>query len=80
MTVRLKKRGGGRAAKRAALSDVSENITPYIQRNVPYYEVLDEEGFRQKFPEFDRTKWISRFPGLWVFQIFRVFHVVGHEF
>ena len=40
----MKKRGGGRAARRAAISDVTEYEIPYIERNVPYYEVLHEEG------------------------------------
>ena len=36
-------RRGGRAARRSA-AETSAPIVPYITRNIPYYEVLDEEG------------------------------------
>ncbi len=38
------RRGGGREAKRAARSARSGISVPYIERKVPYYEVLTEEG------------------------------------
>ncbi len=40
---RKSRRGGGRAGRRAAGGAPAE-IVPYITRNIPYYEVLDEEG------------------------------------
>ncbi|WP_261841969.1 trimethylamine methyltransferase family protein [Aliamphritea ceti] len=40
---RKSRRGGGRAGRRAAGNTPAE-IVPYITRNIPYYEVLDEEG------------------------------------
>ena len=39
-----KKRSGGRTARQAARSAPVTQVVPYITRNVPVYEVLDEEG------------------------------------
>ena len=39
-----KKRSGGRTARQAARSAPVTQGVPYITRNVPVYEVLDEEG------------------------------------
>ena len=44
MTDRVRKRGGGRAARQASLSTPEIQKAPYITRKVPFYEVLDEEG------------------------------------
>ena len=44
MTDRVRKRGGGRAARQASLSKNEIQKAPYITRKVPFYEVLDEEG------------------------------------
>ena len=38
------RRAGGREAKRAARSARAAASVPYITRNIPYYEVLDEQG------------------------------------
>ncbi|MBX2883373.1 MAG: trimethylamine methyltransferase family protein [Granulosicoccus sp.] len=40
------RRGGGREAKRAARSAQNAASIPYIQRKVPPYEVLNEEGLQ----------------------------------
>ena len=37
------KRRGGRAGRRAGEQSAVASV-PYITRNIPYYEVLDEEG------------------------------------
>jgi trimethylamine--corrinoid protein Co-methyltransferase len=39
-----RRRPGGREAKRAARAARAHTSVPYITRNVPYYEVLGEEG------------------------------------
>ena len=44
MTDRVRKRGGGRAARQASLRTPEIQKAPYITRKVPFYEVLDEEG------------------------------------
>jgi trimethylamine--corrinoid protein Co-methyltransferase len=38
------RRAGGREAKRAARSGRSAASVPFITRNIPYYEVIDEQG------------------------------------
>ena len=43
---RGRRAGGGREAKRAARSARAVQAAPYITRNIPYYEVLDEEGLQ----------------------------------
>ena len=37
-------RGAGREAKRAARLATAAHLVPFITRNIPYYEVLDEQG------------------------------------
>ena len=45
MSERKRRGGGGRAARQAARSgSQSASRAPYVTRNVPYYEVLDQEG------------------------------------
>ena len=39
-----RRRGGGRAAKRAARQNTITRSTPYIQRKVPVFEILDDAG------------------------------------
>jgi len=39
-----RRRGGGREARRAARAGSSVKAIPYITRNIPVYEVLDEAG------------------------------------
>ncbi|MDP6431027.1 MAG: trimethylamine methyltransferase family protein [SAR324 cluster bacterium] len=39
-----RKRGGGRAARKAERSSLVTKGVPYITRKVPFYEVLNEEG------------------------------------
>ena len=39
-----RKRGGGRAARKAERSSLVIKGVPYITRKVPFYEVLNEEG------------------------------------
>ena len=40
-----KRRSGGREARRRARTQADgANVTPYIKRKVPVYEVLGEEG------------------------------------
>ena len=39
-----RRRGGGRAAKRAAREGAVANRAPYIKRKIPVFEVLDEDG------------------------------------
>ncbi len=41
---RRRQRGGGRAARRASRSETVRQAPPYITRQVPVYDVLDEEG------------------------------------
>lgn len=43
MTERTKRRRGGSADRRARANAVAA-ITPYVTRNIPYFEVLSEEG------------------------------------
>ena len=43
MTERTKRRRGGSADRRARANVVAA-ITPYVTRNIPYFEVLSEEG------------------------------------
>ena len=43
MTERTKRRRGGSADRRAR-ANVAAAITPYVTRNIPYFEVLSEEG------------------------------------
>ena len=43
MSVR-RKRGGGRAARKAERTSSVTKGVPYITRNVPFYEVLNEDG------------------------------------
>jgi len=38
------RRGGGREAKRAARAANVADSAPFIERKIPYYEVLDEQG------------------------------------
>lgn len=40
---RRSRRGGGRAGRRAG-ADVQAEIIPYLTRQIPYYEILNEEG------------------------------------
>ena len=44
MTDQGRKRGGGRAARKASQSVPVAQGVPYITRKVPVYEILDEEG------------------------------------
>lgn len=44
MSARKRRSGGGRRAKRAARQENQLKITPYIERNIPYYELLSEEA------------------------------------
>ena len=45
MAERARRRsGGGRSAKRAARQHAPESISAYIDRKIPYYEMLDEES------------------------------------
>jgi len=44
VTAGRRSRGGGREAKRAARAARSAVTIPYITRQIPYYEVLTEEG------------------------------------
>ncbi len=37
-----KRRSGGRSARQAARLHAVESVTPFIQRNIPYYDLLDE--------------------------------------
>ena len=39
-----RKRGGGRAARKAERSSLVTKGVPYITRKVPFYEVLNEDG------------------------------------
>ncbi len=39
-----RRRGGGRAAKRAARQGTAARSAPYIQRKIPFFEVLDDDG------------------------------------
>ena len=39
-----RKRGGGRAARKAERTSSVIKGVPYITRKVPFYEVLNEEG------------------------------------
>ena len=39
-----RRKGGGRSSKVAARQNISSEYTAYIERNIPYFEVLDEEG------------------------------------
>ncbi|MBJ7469252.1 MAG: trimethylamine methyltransferase family protein, partial [Rhodoferax sp.] len=41
---RTRRSAGGREAKRALRSARSAQASPFITRNIPFYEVLDEEG------------------------------------
>jgi len=44
MSVRLNKRSGGREARRVSRQTNIEQIIPFIERKIPYYEFLDEAG------------------------------------
>ncbi len=44
MSVRLNKRSGGREARRVSRQTNIEQIIPFIERKIPYYELLDEAG------------------------------------
>ena len=44
MSVRLNKRSGGREARRVSRQTHIEQIIPFIERKIPYYELLDEAG------------------------------------
>ena len=44
--VRRRGRGGGGAARRAARSAVSFETERYIERNIPNFEVLNEEALQ----------------------------------
>ena len=39
-----RRKGGGRRGKAAAREKCSVNYRPYIERKIPYFEILDEEG------------------------------------
>jgi len=39
-----RRRGGGRAGRRSEQEQTQVITAPYITRNIPYYEVLDEQG------------------------------------
>ena len=39
-----RKKSGGRSAKRAARKQAQASFSAYIERNIPYYELLDEAG------------------------------------
>ena len=39
-----RKRGGGRAARKAERTSLVTKGVPYITRKVPFYEVLNEDG------------------------------------
>ena len=41
---RTRRSAGGREVKRALRSARSVQAAPFITRNIPFYEVLDEEG------------------------------------
>ncbi|MBX2835433.1 MAG: trimethylamine methyltransferase family protein [Gammaproteobacteria bacterium] len=43
-SARRGRRGGGRAAKRAARAGATQHRRPYIESKVPFYEILNEEG------------------------------------
>ena len=43
----LKSRSGGRSARRASRDKSREIQAPYIQRNVPIYNILSDEGLEQ---------------------------------
>ena len=43
-TAGRRNRGGGREAKRAARAARSATTIPYITRQIPFFEVLSEEG------------------------------------
>ncbi|MEC8820687.1 MAG: trimethylamine methyltransferase family protein [Pseudomonadota bacterium] len=44
MSARLNKRSGGREARRVSRQTNIEQIIPFIERKIPYYEFLDEAG------------------------------------
>ena len=44
MSARLNKRSGGREARRVSRQTNIEQIIPFIERKIPYYELLDEAG------------------------------------
>lgn len=39
-----RRKGGGRSSKVAARQNISTEYEAYIERNIPYFEILDEEG------------------------------------
>jgi len=39
-----RRRAGGRAAKRLARENTQSRSVPYIKRNIPVFNVLDESG------------------------------------
>ena len=39
-----RRKGGGRSSKVAARQSSSIGFTPFIERNIPYFEILSEEG------------------------------------
>ncbi|MDB2543887.1 trimethylamine methyltransferase family protein [Woeseiaceae bacterium] len=39
-----RRKGGGRSSKVAARQNISTEYQAYIERNIPYFEILDEEG------------------------------------
>jgi len=41
---RRRRKGGGRDAKRAARANVQREISPFIERGIPYFEYLSEEN------------------------------------
>ncbi len=47
MSERRTRGGGGRSGKRAARKISQTHRSAYIERNIPYYEVLDESGLAQ---------------------------------
>ena len=39
-----RRKGGGRAGRREARADVAPTATPFIERKIPYFEILNEEN------------------------------------
>ncbi len=46
MAPKRKRRGGGRNARQEARKKPVSKVSPYLQRKIPYYEILSEEGLQ----------------------------------
>ena len=49
-----RRRGGGRSSKVAARQSNTTEYSTYIERNIPYFEILNEEGSMARTPELHK--------------------------